>query len=106
MKSLTRVTTATVDVLDVLLGSAPEPTWGLRVIEISGRPAGTIYPILARLEAAGWVTSRWDDESHRRGPRRRMYRLTEDGSAAASAVSAAFRSRTAARGGSTAWGLS
>ncbi len=38
-------------------------------------------PILARLEACGWVTSRWEDQDphHLGRPVRRYYRLTPDG---------------------------
>ncbi|WP_407936597.1 helix-turn-helix transcriptional regulator [Lentzea tibetensis] len=38
------------------------------------------------LERAGWVTSSWDDDAERRGPRRRMYRLTPEGAAEARRV--------------------
>jgi PadR family transcriptional regulator PadR len=41
---------------------------------------GTLYPVLYRLEAAGLVRGRWEGESDgRRGPRRRIYRLTDKG---------------------------
>ena len=40
---------------------------------------GTMYPALHRLEASGAVSSRWSSES---GRRRRVYRLTRNGSAA------------------------
>lgn len=41
---------------------------------------GTVYPVLYRLEQAGLVTARWDDDdSDRRGPRRRLYKLTRKG---------------------------
>lgn len=82
MEPLSRVTPATVDVLSVLL-DASDPIWGLLVIKASGRPAGTVYPILDRLERGGWVRSRWEDEPGRSGPRRRYYELTEDGARAA-----------------------
>ena len=39
-------------------------------------PEGTIYPALHRLERAGWLTSRWDEQS---GRRRRVYQLTGKG---------------------------
>jgi hypothetical protein len=32
-----------------------------------GRPSGSVYPLLDRLERAGWVTSSWDDDAERRG---------------------------------------
>lgn len=42
---------------------------------------GTLYPVLYRLEGAGFVRAAWEDESSgRRGPRRRIYQLTEKGS--------------------------
>lgn len=41
---------------------------------------GTIYPVLYRLEQSGMVSARWeDDNSDRRGPRRRLYKLTRKG---------------------------
>jgi PadR family transcriptional regulator PadR len=78
MEPLARVGRATIDVLAVLL-DADEPRWGLEIIKATGRPSGTVYPLLDRLERAGWVTSRWDDDEQRRGPRRRLYALTRDG---------------------------
>lgn len=89
MDELPRVTAATLDVLDALLAAA-QPTWGLRIIGATGRPAGSVYPILARLEERGWVTSLWEDEE-RRGPRRRLYVLTDDAAIAARALLSARR---------------
>ena len=41
---------------------------------------GTLYPVLYRLEAAGLLWARWEaDVARRRGPRRRIYRITEKG---------------------------
>jgi PadR family transcriptional regulator, regulatory protein PadR len=92
MQPLTRVTAATIDVLRAF-ESAGEPYWGLLVIKSSGRPAGSVYPILERLEQLGWVTSRWEDDDSRPGPRRRYYELTEEGAAAARVAIGAFRPR-------------
>jgi PadR family transcriptional regulator len=39
-------------------------------------PEGTVYPALHRLEAAGLLTSTWDQTA---GRRRRVYRLTAAG---------------------------
>ena len=39
---------------------------------------GTLYPVLYRLEDAGWVESRW--ETVERGVPRKYYRLTPEGS--------------------------
>lgn len=81
MLRLSRVTPATVDVLRELVGS-DEAVWGLKLVGMTGRPAGSVYPILARLEDGGWVASHWDDDA-RRGPRRRLYELTSEGREAA-----------------------
>lgn len=103
MEPLSRITPATVDVLKVLDDSA-EPAWGLLVIKSSGRPAGSVYPILERLEQTGWVRSHWEEDESRPGPRRRYYELTEDGATAARATIAAFdaKQRSAARSIATA----
>ena len=41
---------------------------------------GSLYPALYRMEAAGLIKGAWeDDATPRRGPRRRIYRLTAKG---------------------------
>lgn len=85
MEPLARLGAATVDVLTVLLEST-DPRWGLELIKLTGRPSGTVYPLLDRLERAGWIASEWDDDTSRPGPRRRMYRLTPDGAVSARAA--------------------
>lgn len=43
---------------------------------------GSVYPALYRLEADGQIKAHWEPgESGRRGPRRRLYRLTRKGEA-------------------------
>jgi len=39
-------------------------------------PEGTVYPVLHRLERAGFLRSRWSEAS---GRRRRTYEVTEEG---------------------------
>jgi DNA-binding PadR family transcriptional regulator len=99
MEPLARLGRATIDVLGVLLDS-DEPRWGLELIKATGRPSGTVYPLLDRLERAGWVASHWDDDALRPGPRRRMYRLTPDGlTAARDTLREAARRRARPAGG-------
>ena len=93
MQPLSRVTAATIDVLSVLDANRG-PCWGLLVIKSSGRPAGSVYPILERLESSGWVTSSWEEDDSRPGPRRRYYELTEGGAAAARTAIRAFNARS------------
>jgi PadR family transcriptional regulator, regulatory protein PadR len=74
----------TITVQLVLRAMLAEPTremYGLQICQEVGLPSGTIHPILARLEGLGWAESRWEDVvPHDEGrPRRRYYRLTEDG---------------------------
>jgi PadR family transcriptional regulator PadR len=82
---LSRFTPATIDVLRTLLDDGA-PVWGMAVIKRTGRPAGSVYPILERLESAGWASSSWEAETERRGPRRRLYELTSEGADAARAA--------------------
>jgi PadR family transcriptional regulator, regulatory protein PadR len=83
VEPLTRVTSATLDVLDVLLANPGADMWGLEIVKHTGRPTGSVYPILDRLEQSGWVESEWEHEQARRGARRRLYRLTAPGAAEA-----------------------
>jgi DNA-binding PadR family transcriptional regulator len=89
VEPLGRIGKATVDVLAVLLES-DRPRWGLEIIKATGRPSGSVYPLLDRLDRAGWVTSQWDEEE-RRGPRRRLYLLTPDGALEAQRICASRR---------------
>src|SRR5258708_17635988 len=57
----------------------------LRRLEEAGSGAlklkeGSLYPALYRLESSGMVKAAWEDNTTaRRGPRRRIYRLTAKG---------------------------
>lgn len=82
MEKLQRIGKPTIDVLELLL-DADGLYWGLQLIKDSGYPSGTIYPMLERLNHAGWVFSVWETESERPGPRRRLYKLTPEGHAEA-----------------------
>lgn len=75
------MTLATQSVLKVLLDDPSQAQYGFEIAHEAGLATGSLYPILARLERAGWVTSWWEDiaESESGRPRRRYYRLTADG---------------------------
>ncbi|MCX4673544.1 PadR family transcriptional regulator [Streptomyces sp. NBC_01381] len=69
-------------VLRALLENPARERYGLELCELAGLPSGTIYPILARLEQIGWLDSTWEDPAVHEAagrPRRRFYRITEDG---------------------------
>jgi PadR family transcriptional regulator PadR len=80
-----RITLQTLQVLRVLLTDPLDEHYGLEISRESGLPTGSIYPILTRLETAGWVTSAWEniDESEQGRRRRRYYRLTAEGAKSA-----------------------
>ena len=83
-----RITLPTAAVLRLMLQDTAASFYGLALANASGFPSGTIYPILARLEAAGWVVSFWEQEDPAllERPRRRMYQLTGSGAHAARAA--------------------
>lgn len=81
-----RMTLQTQLVLRALLQEPTSEQYGLQLCEETGLPSGTVYPIVARLEQVGWLESRWEDPNEHIAqgrPRRRYYRLTEDGAARA-----------------------
>ncbi len=80
-----RMTLPTQLVLRVLLCEPTRQMYGLEISAAAELPSGTIHPILARLEQAGWLESRWEDVDPREKgrPRRRYYRFAPDGVALA-----------------------
>jgi PadR family transcriptional regulator len=87
-----RMSLQTLRVLDVFLENPAEQLSGAQVHQRCGLASGTLYPILLRLEAAGWFVSRWEsiDPSEAGRPRRRLYRLTSTGLRRASEVFGSF----------------
>jgi PadR family transcriptional regulator PadR len=68
-------------VLRALLADPGAELYGSEIGDAAGLMSGTVHPILARLEAAGWVESRWED-AHPQvvgRPVRRYYRITATG---------------------------
>ncbi|BCL14179.1 PadR family transcriptional regulator [Micromonospora sagamiensis] len=77
-----RLTPQTVEVLRLLLAAPDQPRYGRDIARQTRLKTGTLHPILARLELAGWVESFWEDPAAHEAqgrPRRRYYRLTPDG---------------------------
>jgi PadR family transcriptional regulator, regulatory protein PadR len=76
-----RLTTPTKLVLLAIGGGA---RYGFDVIDATGLPSGTVYPILRRLELAGFLRSRWEAARVARleqRPPRRYYQLAGTGAA-------------------------
>ena len=82
----------TLRVLEAFLANPAEQLSGADVLKSSGLASGTLYPILLRLESAGWFVSRWEsiDPASAGRPRKRLYRLTASGLARASEIFASF----------------
>ncbi len=82
----------TLRVLEAFLENPADQLSGADVHNRCGIASGTLYPILLRLESAGWFVSRWEsiDPSAAGRPRRRMYQLTSTGLRRATDVFASF----------------
>jgi PadR family transcriptional regulator PadR len=87
-----RMSLQTLRVLEAFLENPTQQLAGAEVHQRCGIASGTLYPILLRLEAAGWFVSQWEsiDPSSAGRPRRRLYRLTSTGLRQASNVFASF----------------
>jgi PadR family transcriptional regulator PadR len=73
-----RITTQTLKVLAALMSDRQQDVSGADIARSTKLASGTLYPILLRLEEAGWVKSRWEvEDPHELGrPRRRLYEVT------------------------------
>jgi DNA-binding PadR family transcriptional regulator len=95
-----RVTGPLLDVLDVFLlafdGDAELHGWA--IMKAVKRSGPTVYGVLDRLEDAGWISGRWEDQHPEPNkPRRRFYRLTPTGVIAARDLLTARRPQALAR---------
>jgi PadR family transcriptional regulator, regulatory protein PadR len=88
ISDLPRVTLSVLRVLRVLLDHPSALHYGLDISKQAELKTGTIYPILTRLEEAGWVVSNWEEADPRTTgrPRRRLYKLTDGGAERAATV--------------------
>jgi DNA-binding PadR family transcriptional regulator len=83
-------------VLRALLAEPGREMYGAEIGDAAGLPSGTVHPMLARLEGAGWVESRWEDIDPRTEgrPARRYYRLSADGvQSARDALASSYQGR-------------
>ncbi|MGH3716854.1 MAG: PadR family transcriptional regulator [Micromonosporaceae bacterium] len=75
-----RVTATVAKVLAVFLTDPAAERYGWELMQATGHPSGTLYPILTRLEDAGWVEATWEQvDPGTTRPARRYYRLTASG---------------------------
>jgi DNA-binding PadR family transcriptional regulator len=67
---------------------------GFDVIDATGLPSGTVYPILRRLEREALVSASWEDAAiahDEQRPPRRYYELTAGGKTVLDAARARYR---------------
>jgi DNA-binding PadR family transcriptional regulator len=86
----------TVAVLRVLLDGQEQPAWGLAICRQAGLGSGTVYPILARLQARGWAVSAVETGPHPGRPARTYWALTDAGRVEATAALGKRRARLGA----------
>ena len=66
----------------VMQAIAQNAGYGFEIMRLTDLPAGTVYPLLRRLESAGHLSSRWESGTESAGegrPQRRYYALTDQG---------------------------
>ena len=80
-----RITIAVARVLREFLVEAARPRYGYELMRRTGFPSGKLYPILARLQHAGWLVRSAEDvdPSEQGRPARYMYLLSSEGLEAA-----------------------
>ena len=81
-----RLSFQTLQVLQAFLEQPRRELAGADIRALTRLASGTLYPILARLEEAGWLESEWEklEPSNAGRPRRRYYRITALGARRAS----------------------
>lgn len=76
-----RLTMSMAAVLRVFLEDVSRPRYGYELMQFTGFPSGKLYPVLARLERAGWLDKEVEDVDPATvgRPARRLYRISEAG---------------------------
>jgi DNA-binding PadR family transcriptional regulator len=94
------MTAALAGVLRAFLAEPGAERYGLDIMQATGCPSGTVYPILLRLQRAGWLAAYWEeiDPAAAGRPARRWYLLTPEGATTARTELAACRQRSAVAG--------
>lgn len=75
--------------LSALAGAGRQWSYGYELSALTGVKSGTLYPLLIRLEAQGYLEAEWQPPAGPGRPPRHAYRLTAAGRLLASAEEAA-----------------
>jgi DNA-binding PadR family transcriptional regulator len=74
--------------LAALLAAGPRWSYGYELTTVTGIRSGTLYPLLIRLEAQGYLEAEWQQPAATGRPPRHAYRLTAAGRRLAQAEAA------------------
>lgn len=90
-----RMTVPVAAVLRAFLEDPRKERYGFDLMKDTSLKSGTLYPILARLEVAGWLVSEREDIDEKTEGRRarRFYRISPDGAGAARVALAELHSQ-------------
>lgn len=81
MRSTRRPSPQAIRLLAALVAKAQAWRYGYDLSKETGLTPGTLYPLLARLEARGFLESEWREPELDGRPPRHAYRLTRAGAA-------------------------
>lgn len=86
-KAPIRVTAQVLQVMGALMSNPRQEMSGADIAKATRMLSGTLYPVLLRLEEAGWLESEWEKGDPRElgRPRRRYYSVTGLGAKSARA---------------------
>jgi PadR family transcriptional regulator, regulatory protein PadR len=79
------ITPKVATVLKIFLEDPDQPRYGFELMKLTGMASGSLYPMLARLEAAGWLTRGKEDIDPRAAGRPARANYTITGAAASAA---------------------
>ncbi len=84
--------------LAALMAAGRGWSYGYELASLTGIRSGTLYPLLIRLEAQGYLEAEWQQPAATGRPPRHAYRLTAAGQRLASAEAAALDRAVAVAG--------
>jgi DNA-binding PadR family transcriptional regulator len=90
-----RLTLQAARVIRIFLEDPTKPRYGLELMQLAGLSSGTLYPMLARFEHAGWLAGGKENPENINPlaagrPPRRVYTITDEALPAARAQLAAL----------------
>jgi len=87
-----RMTPATGRLLKAFLDDPAAKRYGFELMQMTGATSGSLYPLLAKLERAGWIRGERESIDPRKAgrPARRYYMLTAEGATTGAAALAEF----------------